>query len=75
MDKAAPSIDSIFFAALEKTSPEERASYLDEVCGEDVELRRRVERLLKAHPKAAGGFLESPPAELSFPPFRRAPAR
>jgi len=64
MDKAAPSIDSIFFAALEKTSPEERASYLDEVCGEDVELRRRVERLLKAHPKAAGGFLESPPAEL-----------
>ncbi len=41
MDKAAPSIDSIFFAALEKTSPEERASYLDEVCGEDVELNGR----------------------------------
>ncbi len=64
MDQPAPGIDVIFLAALERISPEERAAYLDDACGQDVELRKRVERLLNAHPKAAGSFLESPPAEL-----------
>ena len=53
------SVDSIFLVALEKSSPEERAAYLDAACGENGELRSRVERLLDAHPKVAG-FLESP---------------
>ncbi|WP_169980670.1 serine/threonine-protein kinase [Tautonia rosea] len=52
-------IDEIFFAALERESPEDRAVYLDSVCGLDTELRRRVDRLLAAHPEA-GSFLESP---------------
>ncbi len=57
--------ERIFFSALEKSTPEERAAYLDAACGEDAGLRHRVERLLEAHPMA-GDFLEppaSPPGE------------
>jgi serine/threonine protein kinase/cytochrome c-type biogenesis protein CcmH/NrfG len=39
---------SIFLAALEKAH-EARGGLLDEVCGGDADLRRRVERLLQAH--------------------------
>src|SRR5262249_13347778 len=52
-------VESIYFAALQKGTPEERAAYLDEACGPDVGLRRHVERLLSAQAKA-GGFLEGP---------------
>src|SRR5262245_50293942 len=47
---------SIFLAALEKTSPDERAAFLDQACGGNDELRHSVEMLLKAHVKA-GDFL------------------
>src|SRR5262245_15926746 len=40
----------------------ERVAYLDSVCGGDAELRRQVEKLLKAHPKV-GDFLNQPAAE------------
>jgi WD40 repeat protein/serine/threonine protein kinase len=46
----------IFFVALEKNSPDELASFLDEVCGENKEQRSRVEQLIHAHQKA-GNFL------------------
>ena len=59
---AASSPESIFFAALEKTDPVERAACLDEACRGDDELRRRVERLLEAHPQV-GNFLEQPVAD------------
>src|SRR5438067_12614638 len=49
----------IFVAALEKTTPAERAAYLDAVCRDDADLRRRVEKLLAAH-EAAGGILDRP---------------
>jgi len=52
-------IKSIFSEALEKGTPKERAAYLDKACGNDAELRAKVEALLKAH-QAAGGFLEAP---------------
>jgi serine/threonine protein kinase len=52
-------VESIFFAALDKGSPEERASYLDQACGPDVELRGCVERMLKAQPRV-GSFLQVP---------------
>ena len=61
MSNPTPSIDEVFFAAMERESPEARAAYLDEVCGSDLELRRRVERLLAAQPKM-GSFLDSPAA-------------
>src|SRR5262249_1431446 len=49
--------EAIFFAALEKDSPEERAAYLDEACAADPDLRRRVEKMLAAQAQA-GNFLE-----------------
>src|SRR5262245_49884969 len=51
-------VESIFFAALEKP-PGERSAFLDEACGQDAELRRRVERLLAAQSQVAA-FLEQP---------------
>jgi serine/threonine protein kinase/tetratricopeptide (TPR) repeat protein len=49
----------IFFAAMERDSPEQRARYVEEACAGDAALRARVERLLAAQPKV-GSFLESP---------------
>jgi serine/threonine protein kinase len=40
---------TIFAAALEKATGEERAAYLAEACAGDDKLRRRVEALLRAH--------------------------
>jgi hypothetical protein len=55
---SAPSADEdVFLAALEKGTPEERAAYLNAACQDDPDLRRRVERLLEAHP-GAEQFLE-----------------
>src|SRR5262245_13585023 len=51
-------VETLFFAALDK-SPEERAAFLDDACGQDAEMRRRVERLLDAHARV-GTFLQTP---------------
>src|SRR4051812_26010661 len=55
-------VESIFFAALEKPDPGERAAYLDAACQGDSDLRRRVERLLEARPQV-GNFLQQPLAD------------
>ncbi|HET7538157.1 MAG TPA: serine/threonine protein kinase, partial [Candidatus Didemnitutus sp.] len=47
----------IFCAALERTAEPERAAYLDAACAGQLELRGRVEALLRAA-DAAGGFLD-----------------
>ncbi len=52
----------VFFAALEKATPAERAAYLEEACAGNEALRRRVEALLAAHPQV-GQFLERPVVE------------
>jgi serine/threonine protein kinase len=57
MSAAESPAESIFFAALAKESPRERAAYLGEACGADADLRRRVDRLLQAQPKV-GSFLQ-----------------
>jgi serine/threonine protein kinase/tetratricopeptide (TPR) repeat protein len=57
MEDASPEMVSIFAAALERSSPQERAEFLDSACGPNLELRRRIEALLDAHDKA-GGFLQ-----------------
>ncbi|HEV3436144.1 MAG TPA: protein kinase [Gemmata sp.] len=49
--------ETIFTFALDKTDPAERDGFLTEACGEDIELRKRVETLLTAYEKA-GIFLE-----------------
>jgi tetratricopeptide (TPR) repeat protein len=56
MNDASPEMMSIFCGALERGAAGERAAYLEVACGNDVELRARVEALLRAH-EAAGGFL------------------
>jgi tetratricopeptide (TPR) repeat protein len=58
MTKRSPT-EAIYFTALEKATPQERAAYLDEACGPDRALRRRVERLLSTHERV-GNFLEQP---------------
>jgi len=50
-------LESIFFAALERSSNAERQAYLDEACAGDAELRARVARMLSAQAEA-GSFLE-----------------
>jgi WD40 repeat protein/serine/threonine protein kinase len=54
-----PSLEDLFFAASERRDHAARAAYLDEVCGTDTELRRRVEELLAAELEVSQ-FLESP---------------
>jgi hypothetical protein len=54
--------EDIFFAALEKAEPAERATYLGEACAGNESLRHRVEAMLAAHPQV-GQFLERPIAE------------
>ena len=55
---------SLLGEAVEHSSPEERAAFLDKACAGDAGRRARVEELLRAH-QAAGNFLQGnrPPAE------------
>lgn len=52
-------VESVFNAAVEKDTPTQRGAYLDGACGDDADLRMKVEALLDAHDKA-GTFLVSP---------------
>ena len=67
--KSPTILEDIYLAAAEKATAGERAAYLDGACAGDAELRRRVERLLAAHPQA-GAFVEelTAPATGQFPP-------
>lgn len=62
------SVEAIFFAALQRGTPAERAAYLDGACGADGELRRRVERLLAVQPQL-GSFLEHPAPPVAATPL------
>ncbi len=55
--------ESIFTAAIAKTSPEERAKFLEEACGSDAGMRAGVEALLHAHDRP-DSFLEPTPPVL-----------
>src|SRR5262245_8820145 len=55
---------TLFAEALERTDPQERATYLDQACQGDAALRQRIERLLAQH-EHAGKFLESSPPKLT----------
>ncbi len=56
MKDASPEMLSLFCGALERSSADERAGYLAAACGQNVELRERIEALLRAH-EQAGVFL------------------
>ena len=53
---------AMFMTALDRSDPAERAAYLDQACGGDAALRRRVEALLASHDRAAD-YLERPALE------------
>ncbi|MEX2308095.1 MAG: protein kinase [Pirellulales bacterium] len=52
--------EDIFIAALEIELLQERADYLDDACGENAQLRSRIEALLNRHQESAG-MLDAPP--------------
>jgi eukaryotic-like serine/threonine-protein kinase len=57
MAVATSTFDTIFCAAIEMPSPEDRAAYIVGACGDDTDLRGQVEKLVSAHFRA-GAFLE-----------------
>jgi eukaryotic-like serine/threonine-protein kinase len=61
-NESQPRLEPIFHAACARAAGAERQAYLDGACGDDADLRTRVEALLAAH-EAAGGFLDSPAIE------------
>src|SRR5215813_10150993 len=74
MPEHQPQVDEVFDEALRRAAGQDRARYLDEACGGDLELRRRAERLLRAASEA-GSFLEAPAQDPSptvdLPPAER----
>jgi eukaryotic-like serine/threonine-protein kinase len=65
--------EALFAAALEKATPAERRAFLDEACGPDPALRRRLDRLLAAD-KETHGILEGAPAAGPISPSGAQPA-
>jgi serine/threonine protein kinase len=59
MTPANPSLDTLFCAAVEIASADDRTAFLARACGSDAELRARVEKLVAAHFRA-GNFLAAP---------------
>jgi eukaryotic-like serine/threonine-protein kinase len=66
MPENNPALVTIFAEALERTDPAARVAYLNGACGDDAELRQRVEALLAAH-DGAGRFLEGDSPGMSEP--------
>ena len=54
---------SIFLQAVDIADPKDRNHWLDEICRDDAELRKRIDGLLERHSEASS-FLEKPPSEL-----------
>ena len=52
MDRPENNVKAIFIAALDHEPGADRAAYLDAACGDNADLRRRVEALLAAHERA-----------------------
>jgi WD40 repeat protein/serine/threonine protein kinase len=63
MSFSPPAADKIFAEALLRATGPEQAAFLNEACGNHVDLRLRVERLLRAHGDAES-FLETPPSSI-----------
>jgi eukaryotic-like serine/threonine-protein kinase len=60
---AESSRDVLIFMEGSSLPLEDRFAYLDQACGDDDSLRRRVEQLLRVHDRL-GGFLEEPASDL-----------
>ncbi len=64
MSNPQPSEKSIFQETIEIASADQRAAYLDRVCGDNLQLRAEVQALLDAHAES-GDLLDSPDAVLA----------
>ena len=53
-------VDKIFKDLIDQT-PEQRASFLEQVCANDPSLKKEVEQLIEAYERS-GSFLDSPAA-------------
>jgi hypothetical protein len=58
----------IFCEAIQKPTAAERRIYLDQACGNDSEMRSRIEKLL-AEQSGLGSFMEYPPVKEHFTDF------
>ncbi|TWU22592.1 serine/threonine protein kinase [Bythopirellula polymerisocia] len=63
MNSAPSHAKQIFLDAIEKYTPDQWPGYLEEACGEDAALRRRVEVLLEAH-RSDASLLDEPAIEI-----------
>ena len=63
MTEHARDAEAIFLAALDKTTPQGRAAYVEATCVGDPELLRRVRELLSCH-EGSQGLLDAPPPGL-----------
>src|SRR5947209_18274513 len=64
-------VKALFNSALDLPDPADRPAFLDRECGDDLELRRRLEHLLAAHDRPASA-LEQPLAVEREPSTSRA---
>ncbi len=60
---SVPQVKDVFLNALAQENAAARRIYLEQVCADDAELRRRVELLLKAHDEPAS-YLDRPALDL-----------
>ena len=58
--------EAIFHAALEIKSDDERSTYLDKACENDLKMRNEVDELLEAH-QDSDDFMKSPPFIVQLP--------
>jgi serine/threonine protein kinase/TolA-binding protein len=56
-EQSASGSEAAIFDTILALPPEQQAGYLDQACGSNAALRRRLEKLLRSH-KKADGFLE-----------------
>jgi eukaryotic-like serine/threonine-protein kinase len=61
---APPTLDTVFYEAIELASAVDRDTYIARVCGGNTSLRAKVERLVSAYLRA-GTFLDDPAPELA----------
>jgi hypothetical protein len=71
MSRDVPSPETVFARAIEIDSPEARATFLDQACGDDPGLRGEVEQLVRDHFRAGASWKSLRPAWWSRP--RRRP--
>jgi serine/threonine protein kinase/formylglycine-generating enzyme required for sulfatase activity/tetratricopeptide (TPR) repeat protein len=72
MSENSPNLESLFLAALEIASADERRAFIERTCGADHELQEEVEKLLRSH-EQAGSFLDHPAPEFERTMLQDAP--